>query len=175
MPAEITNLLPIILGCSVLLNALLLIARWRSLREIRRLRSDYDLAGRITDELEQLVSNREADLVGLRVELKKQRSRVEPLQSKHDGLKEGLREAEEQLAEARQAASKAEEMLASLQGRFDAKCEELEIATQNLHAAYKQREQAIATSIRQTAKFDRIVEVLDPSGTLAEELSGGGE
>lgn len=175
MPAEITNLLPIILGCSVLLNAVLLIARWRSLREIRRLRSDCDLAGRIADEMELLAEKHASEAKSAQAKLTKQLTRIEPLQQKHDGLKEGLREAEEQLAEARQAASKAEEMLASLQGRFDAKCEELEIATQNLHAAYKQREQAIATSMRQTAKFDRIVEVLDPSGTLAEELSGGGE
>jgi chromosome segregation ATPase len=142
---------------------------------MRRLRSDYDLASRIADEMELLAQRHEDEAKSATAKLTKQVARVEPLQQKHDGLKDGLREAEQQLAESHKAASMASGKLSALQGRFDAKCGELELATQNLHAAYKQREQAVATSMRQTAKFDRIIEVLDPSGTLAEELSGGGE
>lgn len=45
--------------------------------------------------------------------------------------------------------------------------------TQSLKSAIKERDFARKTSTRQTAKMDSILEAIDPSGTLAEEVAQG--
>ncbi len=45
--------------------------------------------------------------------------------------------------------------------------------TQSLKSAIKERDFARKTSTRQTAKMDSILEAIDPSGALAEEVAQG--
>lgn len=99
-------------------------------------------------------------------------TRAEFLQAKLDAARGTITGLEESLQELRQAKLAAESHHAHHRRQHEKVSQDLKQAEQRIATLEQSEKQATQVAKSQTAKLDQIIQILDASGTLAEQLTG---
>lgn len=132
-----------------------------------------DIAATIEQQLRDECTRLEKQNVDAKANLEKQKARVQPLQDKHDKHLAIIADIEKQLESSQKNLESKDLSVWELATRLSAQSEELDRTTAELSVMSKSRDAAVAEAKQLVAKLDSIVEVIDPSGTLADEMNGG--